>query len=486
MRTHNPKPANNQLLPAPERSAQSALIGACFLLQNAPQTLAEADLHAEAFPDPLFHILYQLVCRLWQSQKTDILSEVINRDAFVETIMSVLKLADEHGPAAGRGHAQNLWRQIVHAGAHVHKDEFRTLLDYFEAYQSQQRAFGEARAALASVATAEQGTMSLGDLSSALRATGDSLARVSTRTTLGTSPQRWAELAEAMASPTNYLSTGFPDWDPMITSVGGFPWASLHVISAPTGSGKTAVNMGLLRNICFHGGCATCYVNYEVSAREFTELCCAAWTGVNPRLLRSGSEATQADQSRAQFLRAVQALSRQDLLDVVHQESFDLRGLIALISNRASRGYRFFIIDTVNRLFIEDGSRRDRFVELERCVQALEQAALRLDVVIVLAAQENREKSKRVDKVPVLSDIGGSSAIEQCAHSVAQLYRADLYTDRSFAELHINKSRGLGLRPKGTNIVPLRYEPGFLCYVPNTPAVDTSAGGDGTPANDAA
>lgn len=119
-------------------------------------------------------------------------------------------------------------------------------------------------------------------------------------------------------------------------------------------------------------------------------------------------------------------------------------------------------------------------------MQALEQLALRLDVVIVLAAQENRDKNRRVDKVPMLSDIGGSSAIEQCAHSVAQLYRADIHTEKGFPELHINKSRGIGVRRKGANIVPLRYEPGFLCYVPNAPAVNVSASRDGVTANDAA
>src|SRR6266511_4463947 len=83
----------------------------------------------------------------------------------------------------------------------------------------------------------------------------------------------------------------------------------------------------------------------------------------------------------------------------------------------------------------------------EQQSKAIAQMAKEFDVPIVLLSQLNRECEKRPGQRPQMSDLRGSGALEQDAHTIMFIFREDLYRqdrkehDRS-AEIIVTKARG--------------------------------------------
>jgi replicative DNA helicase len=84
--------------------------------------------------------------------------------------------------------------------------------------------------------------------------------------------------------------------------------------------------------------------------------------------------------------------------------------------------------------------------QLERISGAIAQMAKEFDVPIILLSQLNRECEKRPGKRPQMSDLRGSGALEQDAHTIMFLFRDDLYRERRehdrSAEIIVAKGRG--------------------------------------------
>lgn len=456
----------------PSREEQSALIAAAFLVDGAAEQLAEASLSNKAFPEPLHQALYQLVCRFFQQDKQTVLSEVAHRQTIVPVVAEYLNQSESH--------AQNFWQQILHAGSQLHRTEFRALLSRFKQYER----FEELKTNLPQIADMVAG-FGAGDVTieKMVRPLEDLLVEVKSLNTIdhGTSSERWRNLSASIGDlDGEFLTTGFLDWDRLITKSGsktGQPLGSIHFMSAPAGHGKSTLLRSLLKQQCFGLNYPTCYFNFEISEREFIEDMFAAVMNISPyqkwdwikRFEADGVSREEAlsrwDQAKRSFADYIVQLSEKNIFDVVHHMAFELDDVMGIIDARYRQGYRIFMVDTINRIK-HKGARGQRHDELETIIYALEQQALRLNCIIDCAAQENRDKWKRVDKTPTVADLAGASAIEKAAYSVTQLYRTDYYTagQVDYSEGIITKARGRGVGSDSR--FRLLFSRPNHCYVP--------------------
>jgi replicative DNA helicase len=101
----------------------------------------------------------------------------------------------------------------------------------------------------------------------------------------------------------------------------------------------------------------------------------------------------------------------------------------------------FQLISTADQRW--GGSTND---QLEKISAGIAGLAKEFDVPVMLLSQLNRECEKRPGKRPQMSDLRGSGALEQDAHTIMFLFREDLYRDRKdhdrSAEIIIAKARG--------------------------------------------
>jgi len=456
----------------PSREEQQALIAAAFLLEGAAEQLAEAKLTNLAFVEPLYQALYQLVCRLQQQDRQPLLSEVAHRASFVAVVGQILQQTEAH--------SLNFWRQIMHAGSHVHRAEFRALISRFKQYER----YESLKSTLPEVSTLvtgfEQGDVGLDKLVGPLEKLVIEARSLNTLVQ-GTPAERWPILSATIGDlDGEFVTTGFPDWDRLITKSGaktGQPLGSIHFMSAPAGHGKSTLLRSLLKQQCFGFNYPTCYFNFEISEREFVEDMFAAVMNISPyqkwdwikRFEADGIDRNTSlakwDETRKMFAEYMVQLATRNIFDVIHHMAFELEEVQTIIETRYRQGYRIFMIDTINRIKHRN-ARGQRHDELETIIYALEQQALRLNCIINCAAQENRDKWKRVDKTPTVADLAGASAIEKAAYSVTQLYRTDYYTGGQvdYSEGIITKARGRGVSKDSR--FRLLFSRQNHCYIP--------------------
>ena len=462
---------NTDQLAQPNQGEQAALLSAAFFYDGFAERLVEAKLRGEVFADPVFHSIYMLIGDAWREQNRPVLlSHISVADRAVSLIAQLTNREESY--------CRSLWDQLVLQAPEGPKT-VGSLISRFRIYQDYVALQETARRASVVAAGVASGEVSLEAAIRSLEEYGRGLNALRSSSGAGTSPERITELAPDIGKAEGrFISTGFPDWDQLIgkgTSL-GFTIGSLNTISAPTGTGKSALCLGLVRKMCFQAFVPTTYINYEVSEREFTNLLFSGVIGVSSHArdayLRGVSHIHGPKKSQeywraltAEFDRCLGNMVRKNVFCMMNQMAFTMDEIASTIETRARLGSVVFFIDTINR--VETDSRRGNVTEdMQRTLKQLESLALSLDIIIIISAQENREKRLRADHRPRLSDISGSSWVEHLSHVVAQLYRSDLGGEANvdYSEVYINKSRGRGLQRNAK--LRVQYSENHQCYVP--------------------
>lgn len=217
---------------------------------------------------------------------------------------------------------------------------------------------------------------------------------------------------------TDGIPSGLRDLDEIVN---GFVGGRLYIIGARPGMGKTAITVN---NICREAGVLghpSLFKSIEMPEGEIVDRLLCSEAGVSYGKYQKG----YLDSTDIQKLTSI-----QDVLNKyrIHIED---KGGISVTKIRASvrRYKREFGISmlVVDNLDIVKGKGYNRENEVSNISLGFKRLAIELDIPVIIISHLNRQCEGREVKMPHLSDLRHSGAIEQNADCVIFLYRPIYY-----------------------------------------------------------
>ncbi|WP_335992312.1 replicative DNA helicase [Glycomyces sp. MUSA5-2] len=221
----------------------------------------------------------------------------------------------------------------------------------------------------------------------------------------------------------NGVSTGFPDLDKYL---GGLEPGCMYVAAGRPGMGKTLLLTDIARHFAVREGLPVLFATLEMSGEEIAKRLATAESGT-PASWWKG-EGTPTDEGLSQLARAAARIAEAPL-DIDPNTDMTLTRLRARARKVAARhgGKLGLIVVDYLQLMKSPTKPESRQVEIAEYSRGLKKLAKDLKVPVLAAAQLNRESTNRADKIPQLSDLRESGAIEQDADVVMLLNRPDYH-----------------------------------------------------------
>ena len=222
----------------------------------------------------------------------------------------------------------------------------------------------------------------------------------------------------------------------------GWQQTDLIILAARPSVGKTALAVRLARNAAMDPvkPTPTVFFSLEMSKGQLMERIVAAETEIPLRNIRRG-QITQAEYDRITGPISLK-LERAKLFidDAPTQNWMDIRRKCMKL--KRDEGIGLIIIDYLQLMSdVDDGVPRNREQQISNISRNLKKLAKELKVPIIALSQLSRMVETRgaKDKVPQLSDLRESGAIEQDADLVAFIYKPEVVPGKTLrpGETHI-------------------------------------------------
>jgi replicative DNA helicase len=223
------------------------------------------------------------------------------------------------------------------------------------------------------------------------------------------------------------VPTGFPSLDHITY---GWQPTDLIILAARPSVGKTAFALNLARNAALHPrkSIPVGFFSLEMSAGQLVQRILSAESEIWLEKIARGR--LQEHEMKQLYAKGIQRLAQAPIFidDTAALNIFELRAKCRRLKNKHNVG--LIIIDYL-QLMSGTGENRNtnREQEISRISRDLKGLAKELQVPIIALSQLSREVEKRKEgsKMPQLSDLRESGAIEQDADMVMFLYRPEYY-----------------------------------------------------------
>lgn len=220
------------------------------------------------------------------------------------------------------------------------------------------------------------------------------------------------------------VPTGFKDLDKLTS---GWQKTDLIILAARPAVGKTAFCLNLTMNAAMNSGepFPVAFFSLEMGAGQLVKRLLAAVTEVNMDAITKGRmqehEFVQMTQRMNKLASAPIYLDDQAALNI-----FELRAKARRLKQK--HDIKMIVIDYLQLMQGSNEKGGNREQEISKISRDLKALAKELEVPIIALSQLNRSvESRKESKVPQLSDLRESGAIEQDADMVMFLYRPEYY-----------------------------------------------------------
>lgn len=212
--------------------------------------------------------------------------------------------------------------------------------------------------------------------------------------------------------------------------VGKLYRGDLTVLAAPPNMGKSALAHHIAKSVAaLETEEEVIFFSQEMKAVQLAMRELAHRSGVTSDRMRSG----KIKQEEAEII----ALAAYQMADIPYRidggrslSVAQMRARVQARRRRSKKGVSLVVIDHLR--FIRAANKRDdEKDQIQQITRDLADMAAEFNVAVLLISHVNREFSKRVSQRPVLSDLYGSSAIEQNADSVWFIHREIYYLLRN-------------------------------------------------------
>ena len=223
------------------------------------------------------------------------------------------------------------------------------------------------------------------------------------------------------------VPSGFPSLDRVTY---GWQNTDLIILAARPSVGKTAFALNLARNAALHSSKPTpvAFFSLEMSAGQLVQRVLAAESEIWLEKIARGK--LEEHEMKQLYARGIQRLAQAPIFidDTPALNIFELRAKCRRLKNKHNIGA--IIVDYL-QLMSGTGENRNanREQEISNISRNLKALAKELNLPIIALSQLSREVEKRKEgaKIPQLSDLRESGAIEQDADMVMFLYRPEYY-----------------------------------------------------------
>jgi replicative DNA helicase len=236
------------------------------------------------------------------------------------------------------------------------------------------------------------------------------------------------------------IPTGFTDLD---NKLSGLQPSDLVVIAARPSMGKTALALNMAQNSA-KKGTSVGIMSLEMSKEQLVERMFCSLLGVDSWKMRTGK---LTDDDFAKIGGIMDDLNSMKIYidDSVGNSITEMRAKARRL--QMEHGLDMLIIDYLQLMSGSGTSygQGNRVQEISEISRSLKGLARELNIPILALSQLSRAVEQRPSRIPQLSDLRESGAIEQDADVVLMLYREDYYeedTDRAgITDIFIRKHR---------------------------------------------
>lgn len=232
------------------------------------------------------------------------------------------------------------------------------------------------------------------------------------------------------------IATGIEELDYMI---GGFKPKKLVIFAGRPGMGKTSVAVSFAKYAAKNGYPSMIF-SLEMPSEEIGDKLLLSECDVDAERYRDGF----INQSELDELNASKFIIDRLNLRVDDTTGLSIRKLKSkVILAKKKHKIKLIVIDYIQLMKGSDKS-GNREQEISSISRGLKQLAKDLDITVIALSQLNRTVESRADKIPMLSDLRESGAIEQDADIVMFAYRPKYYGMECFPDDDAQTSNGVG------------------------------------------
>ena len=402
-------PNNQGLVPAQNREAEMAVLGAMLLSEDAIGVVAET-LSAADFYKPLHGRMFTAIVELYsQGEGVDIvtLGEALRQQGTLDELGGVAylrSLVQDVPATANVGHYAGIvaqcstMRRLAHKGSEIANRALQPDGDVEDALNFAEQSIFE---------LSEQGRESEG-----LVAIDDDLDATV------------AAIRDRVEHGTRIIGarTGLDGLDRVTNGLQG---GKLYVVCARPGHGKSLFALQLAREVSIRQSQPVALFSLEMTREELHKRMLAAEGRISYTDIESGD-------LEAKALLRIDAM-RERLANVPLWIDDTGSTSVPVIRSRCRRWgmnepLGLIVVDYLQLLQSAGGNEENRYREVASMTRALKLLAKDLNTPVLLLSQLNRDCERRLNKRPTLGDGYESAGIEHDADVVLGLYRDDLYS----------------------------------------------------------
>lgn len=236
---------------------------------------------------------------------------------------------------------------------------------------------------------------------------------------------------------TRGVPTGFK---PVDNVLGGFQPSDLVIIAARPSVGKTSFVLDVARHMAVHGNKKVGFFSLEMSRDDLADRLIAMEARIDLWGLRMG-KLKRPDWRKVSDAMGVLHETEMYIDDLPGQNILELRTKARRV--QIERGLDILFVDYLQ--LIQGTNKESRVQEVTEISQMLKNMARELRIPVVAVSQLSRAVEQRNTRVPQLSDLRESGAIEQDADVVMFIHREEMYDreteKKGIADIIISKHR---------------------------------------------
>ncbi len=438
-------------LPPQAREIEQAVLGAVLIDKDA-LTIVISMLGEETFYDERHSYIFKAIHTLYEkSSPVDMLTvaEELKILGTFETIGGfsyLMKLTNTVASGANtETHAliireKYFKRQLIKLSKEISEDAYNDSIDVFELLDSSERKLFD---------------INNENLSNEIQQLPDVLRDIH---------EELSNLSQSDNSLTG-IPSGFTDLD-RITS--GWQRSDLIIVAARPSMGKTSFCLALALNAALNHNHSVAIFSLEMPAAQVGRRLLSMKAKLNGEKLRKGN---LSDSDWSSINSAISQLNNANLHidDTSALSLFEMRAKCRRI--KRNHGLDLIVIDYLQLMTNDTGDKRNsnREQEISGISRGLKALGKELNVPVIALAQLNRSVETRGGKkIPLLSDLRESGAIEQDADIVSFIYRPEYYeimeyddgeSTKDVAEIIIRKHRN-----GSTGTVKLKFEKDYANF----------------------